>query len=137
MRVFSKLICALVMVAGFAGEVAAKPAIYTCNIPGERQSSLIQPQVILSYDDQTKQVFVSDAVILSMLGKPLAGKMISDNALRVVFGWTLKNVVNAEGKTATLQFKGSYFKADSKFLISLMPLGYSNSFQNRGSCSVK
>ena len=135
-RVFSKTCLAVIAGLGFAGELAAKPVIFTCANSSNRQNSVIQGQIIISYDETTAQVFVSDGMILDVVGEPLQGKLNSDNATRTVFSWTVKNVVNASGASATLKFKGTYFKADGAFLLSMQPLGYDNSFQYRGVCKV-
>jgi hypothetical protein len=137
MGVFSKACLAVVAVFGFAGTLAAKPMIFTCANSSNRQTSVIQGQIIISYDEASEEVFVSDGMILSVVGKPLAGKLNSDNALRTVFSWTVKNVVNSEGDSATLKFKGTYFKTNGEFLLLMQPLGFDNSFQDRGRCKVK
>ena len=135
MHVMSKLGLALVFLAGFAAQAMATPVIYTCSNASDRQFSILQQQIVISHDEATQQVFVSDPMILSVVGKPLAGKVNSDNAKRIVFSWTVKNVVNADNKTATLLFKGTYFKRGGKFLISARPLGYDNTFEDQGTCT--
>lgn len=131
----------VMLVAGLlsltASAAVAKPMIYTCHNSSNRNKSVIQGEIAISFDAATEQVFVSDPMILSVNGGPIAGKLKSDNETRIVFGWTVKNVVNSEGKYASLQFKGTYFKADGKFLLSMKPLGYDNAFEDRGSCTLK
>ena len=136
LRVLRALV--LVMgIAGLAGPAFAKPVVYTCHNSSNRNASFLAGQVQISYDAETKQVLVTDDAILSMQGKPLEGKLKSENAKRIVFSWVLRNAVNSAGQTATLQYMGTYYKADGKFQISMIPLGYRDVYTDQGNCTVK
>jgi hypothetical protein len=136
LRVVKALAVAMV-VSGLAGTALAKPVIYTCYNSSNRTNAHLKSELLISYDAAKDQVLVTDRAILGRNGQPIAGKMKTDNGTRTVFSWVLKNAVNSARQTTTLQFTGTYFKANGKFTLKIVPVGYRNIFIDRGTCTVK
>ncbi len=121
----------------FALPALARPIVYVCHNSSNRQQSVIQGEMVIAHDVANGRVSVNDGLIQTVNGGPLEGAVDSDNPIRIVFKWTVDNVRNRGGQNATLSFRGTYFKADGRFQLSMRPLGYDNSFQDQGTCTVQ
>jgi hypothetical protein len=113
----------------------AAPVVYVCKNAANMQNSVLQSEFAFAYDAESGTVSVSDAIIIHETGGPLQATLSSDNATRLVFSWTLRNVTNATGQTSSLAYRVTYFKEDGRFNISMRPLGYDNSFNEGGTCT--
>jgi hypothetical protein len=123
------------VLAALPSIAAAAPTVYICDTGTERTQSILQDQIAFAYDAASDTISVSDAVIVSETGGPIAAKINSDNTTRLVFTWTLKNLTNSTGQVVTLDYRAVFFKADNRFDLSIRPRGYDNSFQASGSCA--
>jgi hypothetical protein len=122
------------VIAALPTMAVAAPAVYVCDTETGRQQSILQDQIAFAYDAERGSVSVSDAVIVSETGGPIDANVSSDNATRLVFTWTIKDLTNSAGQTVTLDYRAVFFKADKSFDISLKPRGYDNSFMASGTC---
>jgi hypothetical protein len=125
------------VIASLPTMAVASPTVYLCDTDTGRQQSILQDQMAFAYNAESGSVSVSDAVIVSETGGPIDARVSSDNATRLVFTWTLKNLTNAAGQTVTLDYRAVFFKADNRFDVSLKPRGYDNSFMASGTCRVE
>jgi hypothetical protein len=132
MRLFLAL-----LVAGLPSNLRAAPIVYVCDTDTNRQQTVFQDQIVIAHDAATGAVSVSDALILQENGGPLEGAVSSENNTRIVFTWTVRNVRNAGGQTATLNFRATLRKQDGRADFSMRPLGFDNSFQSSGTCAVQ
>jgi hypothetical protein len=140
MSLGKKLMGVAMLCAGLAlgtGTAFAKPTVYLCKNPSATKRSVLQGEMAIAHNTETGAVSVSDGLILAVVGKPIEGKVSSDNAARIVFTWELKNVRNAGGQLANLGFRGTYFKKDGAFMLTMKPLGYDNSIDDRGICKIQ
>jgi hypothetical protein len=117
--------------------VLAAPTVYVCDTDTNRQQSVFQDQIVIAHDAASGTVSVNDALIMSENGGPLEGAVASENNNRIVFTWTVRNVVNAGGQNATLNFRATLRKQTGEADFSMRPLGYDNSFQSSGTCAVQ
>jgi hypothetical protein len=115
----------------------SSPAVYICKNAADLENSVLQPEFAFAYDADAGTVSVSDPLIIRETGGPVQATVPSDNATRLVFTWTLRNVTNSEGQTSSLAYRVTYFKADGRFSISMRPLGYDNSFNEGGTCKLE
>lgn len=120
-----------------AGAAVAKPVIYDCKPADGQSDSAIQPQILISYDAVTGEVIVTDPLIMYKVGKPVVGAVQSDSDVRTVFDWRLKGVLGAKSKTAVLQYRLRYFKADGRLSLTVTPVGYDNHFSSEGRCTIQ
>jgi hypothetical protein len=115
---------------------AASPVVYVCDTGTGSEQTYLQGQIYFAYDAEAKVVSVNDAVINHENGGPMDARVSSDNATRLVFSWSLENLRNSTGQTASWDYRAVFFKATNKFDVSLKPRGYDNSFQASGTCRV-
>lgn len=127
---------AMALIVG-AGAATAKPVIYDCKPASGKSTSVIQPEILISYDAENGAVTVTDPLILSEVGKPLAGKLQSESAVRYVFDWTVDGVLGGRSETAALEFRARVFKADGRLSLTVTPHGYDNQFSSEGHCTIK
>jgi hypothetical protein len=127
--------CAVaVMLALSAGVASAKPVVYDCKPEIGRSDSVIQPEYVISYDRATGEVLVNDPIIMSTVGKPIAGKLQSESDVRAVFDWRLKSL-KGPTNTTSWQYRARVF-ADGRLSLSVTPVGYDNQFSSEGRCTV-
>lgn len=134
------LVGAVLVAAGLmvgAGAAIAKPTVYLCKNSSASRNSVLQGEMAIAHNEETGAVSVSDGLILAVLGIPVEAKVSSDNPTRIVFTWDLKNVRNSSGQLANLSFRGTYFKKTGDFMITMKPLGYDNSIDDRGKCKIQ
>lgn len=118
------------------GAANAKPVIYDCKPASGKSTSIIQPQILISYDAANGEVIVTDPVILSEVGKPVAGKLQSESAVRYVFDWRVDGVLGGRSETAALDYRARVFK-DGRLSLTVTPVGYDNQFSSEGRCTIQ
>lgn len=136
-----RLICVTLAMSLFATLASAKTTktvltTYDCKTASTKTNTLFSAEYLVLRDQNTGTVQVLDGVIQSMFGKPIDAKIKRENDAVMVVGWTLKNVVNSERQSATLNFTLAIQKANGNFTIQMLPLGYGNTFENQGLCAV-
>lgn len=127
----------LCLLASLPMNAFAAPVVYVCNIDTNRTNSVFQSQFVIAHDVAERVVSVNDALIQGVSGGPLLGDVASENGTRIVFKWTLRNVPNSGGQSASLAYRATIFRADGKLDISMRPLNYDNSFSATGTCRVE
>ncbi len=136
MRNGVKRLSLVAMLVCVAGAVSAKPVIYDCKPASGKSTSVIQPQILISYDAANGEVIVTDPVILSEVGKPVAGKLQSESAVRYVFDWRVDGVLGGRSETAALDYRARVFK-DGRLSLTVTPVGYDNQFSSEGHCTIQ
>lgn len=88
--------------------------------------------------DKAGKVTVRDGVIDHGIGKPVAAEVLTDNAKRTTYGWTLEGLKDARGQhLPKARYRLTVMKADGAALMSMLPRGYDNSWQGSGRCAQK
>ncbi len=128
------LIACLICLPAYA---QSAPVVYVCGVDNSRASGAFQAQVVIAHDAADRIVSVSDALIQGVTGGPLLGELATDNATRIVFKWTVRNVPNTSGQNASLSYRATIFKADGRLEMSMRPLNYDNSFSASGTCRIE
>jgi hypothetical protein len=118
------------------GIAFAEPVVYLCRLDTNRNGAF-QPQLVIAHDAAADVVSVNDALIQGVTGGPLPGTVASDNATRIVFTWTLRNVQDGRGQQASLVYRATIFRADGRVDMSMRPLNFDNSFTARGTCTTE
>lgn len=110
--------------------------IYDCVTGSTQTNSLFTAEYQITIDPKSGKIVVLDGLIQAVIGKPLDATLKRETDAVLVVGWRLKNVVNNSKQSATLDYTLAIQKANGRFTIQMIPLGFSNSFQNKGSCSL-
>ena len=119
----------------------AKTTVYTCKVTPSQKGAWIGKQLIIRYDEDTGDVTVLDNIINYYLGEPQPAEVEVKNSKRTTFMWVLKNF-GASGTddlqfTSGFRFRASLTNGGRMVRVSSKPLGYSNSFRGKGTCTVK
>ena len=120
-----------------ASSANAKAVIYNCKPTSGKSTSVIQPEILISYDAANGEVIVTDPVILSQIGKPLAGKLQAESGVRYIFDWRVESVLGGRSETAALEYRARVFKADGRLSLTVTPVGYDNQFSSEGHCTIQ
>lgn len=132
----------LISTYGFIAALAfsAAPALaktYDCSVRDKGNLNWISERIIIKHDEKTGDVTVIDGLINHYFGKPIAGKVNTQNDKRITFGWTL------EGGKSTLPgqtnirvvYRATVFP-NTGVTVSGKPVGYGNTFRGKGSCKI-
>lgn len=120
-----------------ATAVVAAPVTYTCAVDASRANSWITPQLVIQHDAETGRVIVNDALIKTIHGQPIEGKVDTDNNKRVTFRWDLPAFTAKNGQhVPRFMYRATYMKATGAVSVSAQPGGYPNNFQAQGKCSA-
>lgn len=105
-----------------------------CKIPPSNAGGgWITELYILQLDESSGQAIVSDGWIMEYNDEqPMLARVSENTAKKLVLRWDIKMAL--QGKTTTMQYRASYFKADGTITIRAVPGGYSNDFEGRGRC---
>ena len=132
-----KMLLAIIF-AGVALSTAAFADTYVCKIIQDSKGNWIPENLAINYNTQTGDVIVNDEYIMHFHGKPIAGKVVTDNAKRITFTWTIPSVRNSAGQTALrFQYRASFLKRSGKMIVTSRPSGYENNFRGAGNCKVQ
>ena len=132
-----KLVLAILF-AGVFVSTAATADTYICKIKQDSKGNWIPENLAINYNLQTGEVVVNDEYIMHYHGKPLAGKVATDNAKRITFTWTLPSIRNSVGQTALrFEYRASYLKRSGKMVVTSRPSGYENNFRGAGTCKIE
>lgn len=124
-----------IAVAMAAGAASAQPVVYDCKPVKGRSDSVMQPEYVISYDKATGAVLVNDPLIMSMIGKPIEGKLQSESSVRSIFDWKLKTV-KGTSESASWEYRARVF-SDGRLSLTVTPVGYDNHFSSEGRCTTK
>lgn len=84
---------------------------------------------------------VLDNIIQHFMGEPQPAEVEVKNARRITFKWILKNfgasATDDVQFTSGFRFRASLTNGGRSVRVSSKPLGYSNSFRGKGTCTVK
>jgi hypothetical protein len=119
-----------------AGDATAQQVLVNC-IKASGSSGWIPDSFTYAREGSSKQVTVSDPLILAFLKNPVTGKIIRESKNKTVLSWKVKGVRDSRGSTtAALTFKATINTPDMSYKIVANPLGFSDVFTGRGKCTV-
>lgn len=120
----------------FAG--AASATTYTCRVKPDEKGAWIPTTLVISHSPSDGKVVIFDEYINTFIGKPISGKVGTNNSKRIAFNWVLKHANDGSGHAIqNFRFRATYYKASNKVTVTSQPGGYANNFRGRGSCTVK
>lgn len=91
--------------------------------------------VVIEHDAKTNGVTVYDPLIKYYKGKPIAGKVETDNDKRISYTWKLDGMKDVRNTTASFAYRLTIHKAGLAAKVSGKVLGYENGAQeSAGSC---
>jgi hypothetical protein len=130
-----KILAAVSLVSTAFATAAIAQTTYDCTITVPATQNWVPEQLVIAHDAATGKVTVNDPLIHHYVGHPVEGRVAVDNAARITFAWGLKHLTNKSQQFATeMAYRATYIKATGQMSISARPLGYSNTFDARGSC---
>lgn len=89
---------------------------------------------ILQHDPATGEAVVSDGLILHFNDdQPMQAKVSADTDKKLVLTWDVL-MRNGSGQTTRMRFRAAYFRDTAAVTIRAVPAGYSNEFEDRGTC---
>ncbi|WP_298261874.1 hypothetical protein [uncultured Litoreibacter sp.] len=90
-----------------------------------------------SREGTSKNVTVSDPLILTYLKAPVNGKILRETNKKLVLSWKVKGVRDSRGATtAAMTFKATIDRSNMTYKVTVNPLGYPDVFTGRGKCAV-
>ena len=120
---------------GLCGMAQAEITFYSCKTK-RSNGNWIPTELYIAVNGT--EVEVNDPVINRHFGKPVAGRIETDNTQRITFRWDLKGLKDASGQYApTFQYAATILKSNNKLSINAVPLNYSNNFNGFGTCTVE
>ena len=129
------ILTALFWVA-LCGGAQAQKAGYKCTFDGASERNWIQPLIFIAIDRETDRVVVSDAAILGANdGVPVEGRLVTDNAARITFSWTVRRR-SASHQRVEMDYRATYLKASGRVNVTAMPRGQEGLFSRGGVCMV-
>lgn len=131
MRVITVALCAW---AAMAGAVAAKT--YLCKVAiNPSQLGYITDVYAIDIDEKAKTVVVDDRVIEYFNKGPIEAFSPNITPAKITFNWDLF-AVNDDGQRAKLSYRGVLFLRDTRFRVTMRPIGYANDFEGEGKCKA-
>lgn len=118
----------------FAAPVLAD--VYECEFPKqEANQNWLPTVVVIEHDGKTNEVTVYDPLIKHYKGAPIAGKVETDNEVRVSYTWRLNGMKDIGGQMVNQAYRLTIRKAGLTAKVSGKALGYANSVEEAaGSC---
>ncbi len=122
-----------------APAAAAAQTVYECRAQQRNYASefwspfrnLIQPQMRFTVDGGS--VVVDDPLLRSAKGGPIQGELVENTEKKLVVRWDL--VARGErGRQATMLFRASFLKQNSKLIVTQAVSGSGTTFHARGNC---
>ncbi|MDA5094354.1 hypothetical protein O2N63_09675 [Aliiroseovarius sp. KMU-50] len=131
-------------VATFLAPAAVSAAEYECTLKMKKSGgNWMGPEIYIDYDEAKGEATVIDEVINHYNdGKRLTTTSITDNDKRVTFRYLLK-LVGGSSTTivgvayANQKYSLTILKPSMKAIITMKPIGYSNSWRDEGACIKK
>lgn len=121
-------------IAGLLATPAMAIVTYECTFDGlNRNQGFISQTVVVAHEPGSDTAKVNDGVIMSVVGKPINGKVTADNDKRLSVNWKvdLKTTMN-EHIRAT--YRLTILRSDLAANISVQPGAYDNNFAAQGLC---
>lgn len=132
-----KVLGRFALLAGLAcGPVAAGAVTYDCSFSdGVDDYSWITARYIITHDVAAERITVMDGLIALESDVPIRGQLVEETRGKIVFGWEVR-IRDNSGQMARMKFRAVWYKAKGYMQLRVDPLGYSNSFQSRGTCVI-
>lgn len=91
--------------------------------------------VVIEHDAKTNDVTVYDPLIKHYKGKPIPGKVETDNDKRVSYTWKLDGMKDVRNTTVSFAYRLTVYKAGLAAKVSGKALGFANGAEEAaGSC---
>lgn len=122
----------------FATAAPAAGLLYECDIANhERARGWISPKIaiILPGDETVKIV---DAITLSVSKQPVEGRILRNNAGRVIVKWVVEGIKADDGTSfAGINYRASIGKSNGAVEVKTIPNGYDNGLRATGVCKAR
>lgn len=133
-----KKVLILALAAGISFSTPVVGETYNCKIKPQRKGDWIPSTLAINYNPKTDKVIVNDDFIMHYLGKPVAGKVVTNTDKRIAFSWILPEIRDSRGQNVMrFIFKATYLKRKRRMIVTSYPSGYDNNFRGTGTCSIK
>lgn len=120
-----KTVLSAALFLGFAGAAQASETLYECAINFDNVKNK-KPDVnlIIARVNGTKQALAIDGMIAAAnQNAPLPTKVVTENAKRTTFAWTVKNFKHDDNETISWRARATWRPASKQMSISYKPLG--------------
>ena len=129
--ILAALVLAAMPMAAFAEKVT-----YDCQMKNlEPTLGWITERYIIVHDTGTGEATAVDAIVNAISGGPIPAKVSGKTKSKTAFTWSFRSN-DTRNRSATTEYRAAIY-ADGKITITAKPLGYSNMFEARGTCTVK
>ena len=131
MRFGVVVLVAALGVPGFAG---AGTVTYDCTMKNLGPAKgWITERYILTHDSATDSATALDGILQAQAGGPVPAKVSGKTSAKLAFSWSLRGK-DTSNKTPTMEYRAAVYK-DGAITLTARPLGYSNMFEARGTCT--
>ncbi len=134
----------ILLAAAAALALLAQPLFaktYTCEMDPVNNRVWIPEVVVVNHDEATGKVVALDPIIKHFTGGPIVGEVTTNNAKRITFKWTIKDMTATGGGQRSFvpgfRFSLTVQHATHKASMFSTPLGYTNRDHGEGRCTVK
>lgn len=115
----------------FAAILAAAPVLATdvfeCEFAEQDVYGKWLPTVVVvEHDTATGDISVYDPLIKHFKGRPIPGKVETNNDIRISYTWKLDDMKDNRNTSASFSFRLTIRKADMGAKVSSKALGYAN-----------
>jgi len=121
------------------GMAFAAPQILDCKLTDLKQSGgWIPREALIKVDTQTKSVQLIKPTADQMNGKIVSSKLVRNNADKMILRWIVKGTKSKSNQaTPAFNFRALFNKDTGKVSVIAKPLGYSNDFRAKGTCTLR
>lgn len=139
----SRRVCALalpVMAAWHAAPLQAqsapptRPVVMMCEMIDESRLGWV-PEFLILTRQENGRIEVFDAILQSLIGRPIEASVTADGARARSYGWALSGVRNQSGQWADrMDFRLHVRKSDGSAVLETTVQGYENTMRGQGRC---
>lgn len=105
--------------------------VYRCLMT--KKANLISEELVFVHDAKRNEYLVEDGVIHFVEGNPIPAKVKENSSKKLVLTWSVL-LPDRSGTIARLNYRLAFFKSNSRVLVSVQAMGYTNQSNGRGSC---
>lgn len=110
---------------------------YRCGVEQKSMNGgWLAPDLIVGHATATDVVTVLDGVIQGYIGKPLQGKVETNNDKRITFTWVVPGVKSSSNQFANFSYRLTVMKPALNGRLSAQALNYQGPFSGAATCTV-
>ena len=125
----------------FCLNAPARAQIYNCDITPQGTGDWLPTRLLVEHMPKAKTADVWDPLIKYFVGKPMTGRVVTENPKRVTIAWEITRLTNTQGQgrqyTSALAFRATILKPSLKVVIRSKPRGYPNRYLGQGKCRIR